>query len=154
MTNFMKKYNKSKPLMLYAAESIYLNVSNIKKNNQNISNIEAIERFTGTDLYKKISSGRFHDLLFNEIENNNFIDKESGKKIPIESLNLLKIQKNIFISRLTEFSNAYYTKSSFPLENSQNIFDLLWRTCETYELWCNEVGKKELITLKILEEDE
>ena len=43
----MKK-DTSKPLMLYVAEKIYFDVVKIKKNNQNITIIEAIERFSNS----------------------------------------------------------------------------------------------------------
>ena len=68
--------------MLYVAEKIYLKVSEIKKKNPEITNIEAIERFISTDLFKEISSGKFHDKWFEELKKNNFIDKTSGKKYP------------------------------------------------------------------------
>jgi hypothetical protein len=39
------------------------------------------------------------------------------------------------------------------LSNTQNSFDLLWRMCESYELWCKEVDKKDLIKLNITAEN-
>ena len=42
-----------------------------------------------------ISSGKFHDHWFKDLENNNFIDKNTGEKIPEETIKLLKIQKDI-----------------------------------------------------------
>ena len=41
-----------KPYVLHVAEVIYLEICNIKKN-ENINNIEAVERFIGSDKYKK-----------------------------------------------------------------------------------------------------
>ena len=41
----MKKKDTSKPVMLYAAEEIYLKISEIKLKNPEISLIEAIERY-------------------------------------------------------------------------------------------------------------
>ena len=58
----MKK-NLAKPYILYVAEVIYLAISEIKSKEQNISNIDAMERFMGSPLYEKISSGKYHDCL-------------------------------------------------------------------------------------------
>ena len=48
----MGEENK-KPYILYAAEAIYLEIFQIKKQNIDISNIDAIERFIGSKLYEK-----------------------------------------------------------------------------------------------------
>ena len=141
---------KKKPYVLYVAEKIYLKISEIKKNNSNISNIDAIERFIGTETYEEISSGRFHDLWFKELKKNNFIDNETNKKIPDETIKLLEIQKDTIIKQL-KIPELYYAKSSFPLEISQKAFDLLWRMCESYELWCKESNQKYTLTLKIFD---
>ena len=66
-----------KPYVIYLAEIIYKNIADIKKNNSDISNIDAIEGFIGTKIYNEISSGEFHDNWFEYLKNNNFIDKES-----------------------------------------------------------------------------
>ena len=50
----MKK-DTSKPLMLYVAEKIYFDVVKIKKNNPNITIIEAIEIFSNSDECLNIS---------------------------------------------------------------------------------------------------
>ena len=139
-----------KPYVIYLAEVIYKDIVNIKKGNPNISNIDAIEGFIGTPEYENISSGKFHDTWFDNLENNQFIDQESGKKIPEETIKLLKIQKDITIKNLIKYPKLYYAKSSFPLEISQRAFSFLWRMCESYELWCNETGQSELLTLKII----
>ena len=146
----MKK-DKTRPFVLYVAEVIYLKVSEIKKQNSGITNIEAIERFIGTDVFKEISSGKFHDKWFEELKKNNFIDKTSGKKIPSETIRLLVIQKDTMIRQLINYPSLYYAKSFYPLELSQRAFNHLWRICENYELWCNEVGKKNKILLKLFD---
>ncbi len=140
-----------KPYVIYLAEIIYKNIANIKKNNPDISNIVAVEGFIGTKIYNEISSGDFHDNWFNYLENNNFIDKESGKKIPDETIKLLHVQKDATIKQLIKYPELYYAKSSFPLEISQRAFDFLWRMCESYELWCREVGKSKQIVLNIID---
>ena len=140
-----------KPYVIYLAEVIYKNITNIKKNNSDISNIDAVEGFIGTKIYNEISSGKFHDNWFRYLENNNFIDKDSGKKIPEEIIKLLHLQKDATVKQLIKYPEYYYTKSSFPLEISQRSFDFLWRMCESYELWCKEVGKFEQIVLNIID---
>ena len=140
---------KDKPFVLYVAEKIYTSISKIKKENSDFSNIDAIDSFIGSDIYNHISSGKFHDEWFNELEKNNFIDKKSKKKIPKETLKLLKIQKDVMMKQLIQFPELYYTKSHFPLEISQRAFDNIWRMCESYELWCKETNQKNLIFLEI-----
>ena len=138
-----------KPYVIYLAEVIYRNVENIKKDNLDISNIDAIEGFIGTTIYNEISSGEFHDNWFKYLENNKFIDKDSGEKIPDETIKLLHVQKNATVKHLIEYPKLYYAKSSFPLEISQRAFDFLWRMCESYELWCKETEQSEQLLLKI-----
>ena len=144
------KIDKDKPYVIYMAESIYKNIAEIKKNNPDISNIDAIERFIGTPQYEDISSGKYHDSWFKDLEQNEFIDKDTGKKIPEETIKLLKMQKDITMKQLIKYPELYYTKSSFPLEISQRAFDHLWRVCESYELWCKETNQFELISLNII----
>ena len=85
--------SKKMPYILKVAKIIYLEVSEIKKKNNNFSNIDAIDNFIGSETYKKISNGDFHNEWFKELEDNNFIDKKTKEKIPEETLKLLKIQK-------------------------------------------------------------
>jgi len=141
----------NKPYVLYVAELIYKRISEFKKNNSGISTNDAIEGFIGSETYEEISSGRFHDNWFKELENNKFIDTKSGKKIPKETIRLLKLQKDIIIKQLIKFPELYYTKSHFPLEVSQRAFDNLWRMCESYELWCKESNQEHLIILDIID---
>ena len=142
---------KERPYMLFVAEIIYSEISKIKKNNTGFSNIDAIDSFIGSEIYKKISSGKFHDKWFDELKKSNFIDHNTKKKIPDETLKLLKVQKDMMIKQLIQFPDLYYAKSHFPLEISQRAFDHLWRMCESYELWCKESKQEKLITLKIID---
>ena len=142
---------KERPYMLFVAEIIYSEISKIKKNNTGFSNIDAIDGFIGSEIYKKISSGKFHDKWFDELKKNNFIDQNTKKRIPDETLKLLKVQKDMMIKQLIQFPDLYYAKSHFPLEISQRAFDHLWRMCESYELWCIESKQEKLITLKIID---
>jgi len=140
-----------KPYILRVAELIYSKVGNIKKENSEMTNIQAFEVFMTTKDYDLISSGEFHDQWFVELKNNEFIDKITGKKINNETMRLLEIQKDSMIKFLMKIPKLYYTKSHFPLEISQRAFDHLWRVCESYEMWCNETKQENLITLKILD---
>jgi hypothetical protein len=140
---------EQKPYVIYLAEIIYKSIVDIKKKNPDISNIDAIEGFIGTAVYNNISSGKFHDTWFEYLEKNNFIDKESGKVIPEETIKLLKIQKDATIKQLIKYPELYYAKTSFPLEISQHAFDYLWRMCESYELWSKETGQIKELFLKI-----
>ena len=140
-----------KPYVIYLAEVIYKNIASIKKDNSDISNIDAIEGFIGTKIYNEISSGEFHDDWFKYLKDNQFIDKDSGEKITNETIQLLHVQKDAAIKQLIKYPDLYYAKSSFPLEISQRAFDFLWRMCESYELWCKEVDQSEQIVLNIID---
>ena len=140
-----------RPYVLFVAEEIYIEVVKIKKKNHEFSNIDAIENFIGSNVYKQISSGKFHDEWFKELKDNDFIDNKTKKIIPKETLRLLNIQKDMTMKQLIQFPELYYTKSHYPLEISQRAFDHLWRMCESYELWCKETKQSELIILKIID---
>ena len=122
-----------------------------KKKNPDFSNIDAVDNFIGSETYLKISSGKFHDEWFNKLEKNNFFHQKTKKKIPEETLRLLKVQKEMIIKQLIQFPDLYYSKSHFPLEISQRAFDHLWRMCESFELWCKETKQKNLIILNIID---
>jgi len=141
--------SKEKPYILLVAELIYSEICEIKTLNPDFSNINAIEAFIGSEIYKKISSGKFHDELISKLEKNNFIDNKTKKKIPDETIRLLHIQKDLTTKQLIQFPNLYYAKSHYPLEISQRAFDHLWRMCESYELWCKETKQTKLIILNI-----
>ena len=143
--------SKKRPYILLVAEKIYLEICKIKKINQDLSNIDAIESFIGSKIYNEISSGEFHDKWLKQLEKNNFIDNNTNQKVPDETIELLKVQKDIVVKQLIQFPNLYYTKSHFPLEISQRAFDQLWRMCESYELWCKETKQSELMILKIID---
>ena len=136
----MKYYDK--PYILYVAEKIYLEISEIKNKNNSFSSTDAINAFIGSKTYKEISSGKYHDEWFKLIEN-------EKKKIPDETLRLLKIQREMMVKQLIQYPELYYTKSNNPLKISQRAFDHLWRMCESYELWCKETNQKDLILLNI-----
>ena len=147
----MQKKDTSKPLMLYLPESIYLQLIKVKKSEPKITNIELVERFLATKEFNEIKKGNFHDNLFAKIKENNFVNLETGNKIPKETIDLLNLQKNTVMKQFQENSETYFAKSSFPLSNSQNAFGLIWRMCETYELWCKEIKKEKLIKLKFVD---
>ena len=140
-----------KPYVLRVAELIYSKVVNIKRENSEMSNIQAFEVFMTTKDYDLISSGEFHNKWFLELKNNNFIDKITGKRVNDETMKLLEIQKDSMIKFLMKIPKLYYTKSHFPLEISQRAFNHLWRVCESYEMWCKETKQENLISLRILD---
>ena len=142
--------DNDKPYVLRVAELIYSKIVNIKKENSEMSNIQAFEVFMTTKDYDLISSGEFHNQWFLELKNNKFVDKMTKKKINNETIKLLELQKDSMLKFLMKIPKLYYTKSHFPLEISQRAFDHLWRVCESYEMWCKETKQEKLITLNIL----
>ena len=70
-----------KPYVLRAAEFIYKNIIEIKKQNPEINNIQAFEIFMTTEEYDNLSSGKFHDEWFLELKKNKFVDTITKKKI-------------------------------------------------------------------------
>ena len=145
------KQSKERPYVLFVAELIYSKIVEIKKKNPELSNLDAIDAFMGSDTYNHISSGKFHDEWLDELRKNNFIDNKTKKQIPEETVRLLNMQKDVMVKQLIQFPNLYYAKSHFPLEISQRAFDHLWRMCESYELWCKETKQSELIFLNIID---
>ena len=143
--------NTDKPYVIRVAEMIYLKITDIKKQNSQINNIQAFEIFMTTKDFDLISSGEYHDQWFSELKQNNFIDKVTKKKINNETIKLLELQKDSMVKFLMKIPKLYYTKSHFPLEISQRAFDHLWRVCESYEMWCKETKQEKLITLNILD---
>ena len=143
--------NTDKPYVLRVAEIIYLKITDIKKQNSQINNIQAFEIFMTTKDFDLISSGEYHDQWFEDLKKNNFIDKVTKKKINNETIKLLELQKDSMVKFLMKIPKLYYTKSHFPLEISQRAFDHLWRVCESYEMWCKETKQEKLITLNILD---
>ena len=141
--------DSNKPYVLRVAELIYSKVVKIKKENSEMSNIQAFEVFMTTKDYDLISSGEFHEKWISELKENNFIDKITGKKINEETLRLLEIQKDSMVKFLLKIPKLYYTKTHFPLEISQRAFNHLWRVCESYEMWCKETKQTKLIKLNL-----
>ena len=143
--------SNDKPYVLRVAELIYNKVVDIKKENSQMTNIQAFEVFMTTKDYDLISSGEFHDQWFIELKKNDFIDGLTGKKINEETIKLLELQKDSMVKFLMKIPKLYYTKSHFPLEISQRAFDHLWRVCESYEMWCKETKQDKLIKLDLLD---
>ena len=143
--------NNDKPYVLRVAELIYNKVVDIKKENSQMTNIQAFEVFMTTKDYDLISSGEFHDQWFVELKKNDFVDGLTGKKINKETIKLLELQKDSMVKFLMKIPKLYYTKSHFPLEISQRAFDHLWRVCESYEMWCKETKQDKLIKLDLLD---
>jgi len=145
------KHSKERPYVLFVAEVIYSEIERIKKKDPSLSIIDAVDAFIGSETYNHISSGKFHEEWLKELKQNDFIDKNTKKKIPVETIKLLNMQKDVMIKQLIQFPDLYYAKSHFPLEISQRAFDHLWRMCESYELWCKETKQFNLIKLDIID---
>ena len=107
--------NTDKPYVLRVAELIYLKITDIKKQNPQINNIQAFEIFMTTKDYDLISSGEYHNQWFLELKNNKFVDKMTKKKINDETIRLLELQKDSMLKFLMKIPKLYYTKSHFPL---------------------------------------
>jgi hypothetical protein len=138
-----------KPYVIYIAEIIYSYVSIIKKKNLDIETKEAINKFMETDEFKKLSNGTLHEEWFKELEKNNYLDKETGEKIPEETIKLLNIQKDVTIKQLIKIPALYEAKNNTLIEASVRAHQFLWRMCESYELWCKETGQSEQLLLNI-----
>ena len=138
-----------KPYVIYIAEIIYSYVSIIKKKNLDIETKEAINKFMETDEFKKLSNGTLHEEWFKELKKNNYLDQETGKKIPEETIKLLNIQKDVTIKQLIKIPALYEAKNNTLIESSMRAHQFLWRMCESYELWCKETGQSEQLLLNI-----
>ena len=142
--------NTKKPYVIYMAEIIYSYVSIIKKKS-GLETREAINRFMETQEFKKLSDGTLHEEWFAELKKNNYIDVETGKKIPEETIKLLNIQKDITIKQLIKIPALYETKNNTLIEASKRAHQFLWRMCESYELWCKETNQSEQLLLNIID---
>ena len=140
-----------KPYVIYMAEIIYSYVSIIKKEYPNIKTKEAINKFMESKEFKKLSDGTLHDEWFIKLKENNYLDQDTGDKIPNETIKLLEIQKNITIKQLIKIPELYETKNNNLIEASNRAHQFLWRMCESYELWCKETNQPEVLTLRIID---
>ena len=140
-----------KPYVIYMAEIIYSFVSIIKKKNLGIETKEAIDKFMETEQFKKLSDGTLHEEWFAELKKNNYLDQETGKKIPEETIKLLNIQKDVTIKQLIKVPALYDSKNNTLIEASTRAYQFLWRMCESYELWCKETSQSEQLLLNIID---
>jgi hypothetical protein len=138
-----------KPYVIYIAEIIYSYVSIIKNKYSNIETKDAINKFMETEEFKKLSNGTLHDEWFSELKKNNYLDQETGSKIPDETIKLLDIQRDITIKQLIKIPALYETKDNTLIEASMRAHQFLWRMCESYELWCKETDQSEQLLLNI-----
>jgi hypothetical protein len=138
-----------KPYVIYMAEIIYSYVLIIKKKKKNIETKEAINKFMETKEFEKLSDGTLHEEWFAELKKNNYLDQETGKKIPEETIKLLNIQKDVTIKQLIKVPALYDSKNNTLIEASTRAYQFLWRMCESYELWCKETGQSEQLLLGI-----
>ena len=140
-----------KPYVIYMAEIIYSYVSIIKKKHPTIDTKKAINKFMETDQFEKLRNGTLHDEWFIELKKNDYIDKETDLRIPQETIKLLEIQREITIKQLVKIQELYETENNTLIKASNRAYQFLWRMCESYELWCNETGRTEILLLKIID---
>ena len=131
------------------AEIIYSYVSIIKNKYSNIETKDAINKFMETEEFKKLSNGTLHDDWFAELKKNKYLDQETGRKIPDETIKLLDIQKDMTIKQLMRIPALYEVKNNTLIEASMRAHQFLWRMCESYELWCKETNQSEQLLLNI-----
>jgi hypothetical protein len=140
-----------KPYVIYMAEIIYSYISIIKKKDSNIETSDAINKFMETEEYKRLSNGTLHDEWFAELKTNNYMDQETGEKIPTETIKLLDIQRDMTVKQLIKIPPLYEKKNNTLINVSMRAHQFLWRMCESYELWVKETGRSEHLLLKIID---
>ena len=140
-----------KPYVIYMAEIIYSYISIIKTNNPTLNTKEAINKFMQTHDFDKLRSGSLHDNWFNELKINDYLDPETGKKIPQETIELLTLQRDATIKQLIKIPELYETENNTLIKASNVAYQFLWRMCESYELWCKETKQLETLTLNIID---
>jgi len=140
-----------KPYVIYMAEIIYSYICILKKKNSKLKTKDAIDKFMKSNEFKKLSNGTLHDEWFAELKKNNYLDQETGNKIPDETIRLLEIQKDATIKQLMKIPELYETKNNTLIEASNRAYQFLWRMCESYELWCKETGQSEQLLLNIID---
>ena len=138
-----------KPYVIYMAEIIYSYVSIEKKQYPDIDVKQAINKFMETSEFTKLSTGALHDEWFGELKKNEYLDKDTGNKIPDETIKLLEIQKDMTVKNLIKIPKLYETENNTLIEASDRAHQFLWRMCETYELWCKEAKQPNALSLNI-----
>ncbi len=139
-----------KPYLIYIPEIIYSNISAIRYKNLHVETKDAINQFIKTEKFNQLSSGKIHNDWFKKLKENDYIDLETGKKIPQETLKLLKIQRNITIKQLIKIPKLYETKDNTLINLSTRAYKFIWRMCESYELWCKETKQPKNLILNII----
>ena len=139
------------PYVIHVAEIIYSYVSIEKNKYPDIDIKQAINKFMETNEFTKLSTGALHDEWFSELKKNEYLEKETGNKIPDETIKLLEIQKDITVKNLIKIPKLYETKNNTLIDASNRANQFLWRMCESYELWCKETNQPEILTLRIID---
>ena len=138
-----------KPYVIHVAEIIYSYVCIEKNKYPDIDIKQAINKFMETNEFTKLSTGALHDEWFSELKKNEYLEKETGNKIPDETIKLLEIQRDITVKNLIKIPKLYETKNNTLIDASDRANQFLWRMCESYELWCKETGQSEQLLLNI-----
>ena len=114
--------SKEQPYILFVAEVIYSQISNIKKKNPSFSNIDANENFIGSKIYNEISSGKFHDNWFEELSKNNFMDQKTKKKNTRRNNTAIKNSKRHDDQTTYTISKSLLYKKPLPPRNFSESF--------------------------------
>ena len=138
-----------KPYVIHVAEIIYSYVCIEKNKYPDIDIKQAINKFMETNEFTKLSTGALHDEWFSELKKNEYLDKDTGNKIPDETIKLLEIQKDMTVKNLVKIPKLDETENNTLIEASDKAHQFLWRMCESYELWCKETGQSEQLLLNI-----
>ena len=138
-----------KPYVIYIAKIIYSYISIEQNKYPDIDVKQAIDKFMKTNEFTKLSTGALHDEWFSELKKNEYLDKDTGSKIPDETIKLLEIQKDITVKNLIKIPKLYETENNTLIEASNRAHQFLWRMCESYELWCKETSQPGLLSLNI-----
>jgi len=137
--------------MLYIWLKLFIRTFPLKKKKKypDIDVKQAINKFIETSEFTKLSTGALHDEWFGELKKNEYLDKDTGNKIPDETIKLLEIQKDMTVKNLIKIPKLYETENNTLIEASDRAHQFLWRMCESYELWCKETGQSEQLLLSI-----
>ena len=136
--------------MLYIWLKLFIRMFPLKKKKYPDNDVkQAINKFMETSEFTKLSTGALHDEWFGELKKNEYLDKDTGNKIPDETIKLLEIQKDMTVKNLIKIPKLYETENNTLIEASDRAHQFLWRMCESYELWCKETGQSEQLLLSI-----
>ena len=114
--------SKEKPYILLVAELIYLEVYKIKISNPDFTNINAIETFIGSETYKEIGSGQYHDKLIQKLEKKKFYRSKNQKKNSRRNFKIALYSKRLDDKATNSISGIILCKKSFSARDFTKSF--------------------------------